>query len=125
MTSVCCVLPRPGRPFASRRYVARETRCSAAETFGNAAITPSEISSSVGLMGSPSKHVPDIRGARRISEYRVLQILCTPALATREREDIDHLVRVRADQVRAENALRAILDEQLEAVGRLGNPARP
>jgi hypothetical protein len=52
------------------------------------------------------------------------EIVRGQAAADRKSEEVDDLVRIRPDQVGAENALAAVFDQDLEAVNRLGDAAR-
>src|ERR1700730_187203 len=69
------------------------------------------------------EHGADIGGAGRVGEDRLLEIVCGQVVADRESKEIDDLIRMRPDQMGAENALAAVFDQGLEAVNRLGDAA--
>src|SRR5215471_15535246 len=64
------------------------------------------------------QHVPYVRGPRRISKYRRLQIFRRQPVADREAEQIDDLFGMGPDEVSAQDAICVLLDEGLEAVDR-------
>src|SRR5262249_9216032 len=71
------------------------------------------------------KHVPDVRGAGRIGEDRILEIARCQAAPDCQCEHIDHLVDMRSDKVCAEDAVGLFLDEYFETVDGLGDaPSR-
>lgn len=76
-------------------------------------------------MAAPSKleHVADIGRAGRVSEHRLLEFIGSKAVTDRESKDVDHVIRMRTDEMGAENAAAAFFDECLETVDRLGNAA--
>src|SRR5712691_6330373 len=61
-----------------------------------------------------SDHETHIRGARGVGIDHLLEIARPQAHADREREEVDDLLGVRAQQVRTQNALGPLLDECLE-----------
>jgi hypothetical protein len=71
------------------------------------------------------EHGADIRGPGRIGEDCILEIARCQAAADCQREDVDHLVNIRSDEVCAEDVVSLFLDEHLEAVDGLGDaPSR-
>jgi len=62
------------------------------------------------------EHVAYIGRAGRVGEYRLLEILGGQAVADGETKDIDGLVRMRPDEMGAENAPAALFDQGLEVV---------
>src|ERR1051325_1925373 len=61
-----------------------------------------------------SNHEADVRAAARIRVEHVLQLPGRNAQPHRHREEVDDLGGVGAEQVGAQNALGALLDEDLE-----------
>ena len=77
-------------------------------------------------MRQSSSHNPDVILAGSGPTAATLQasrtvILRRQALADRQREEVDDLVDVRPDEMRAENAIRLFFDEHLEPVDGLGD----
>jgi hypothetical protein len=64
-------------------------------------------------------HISDVRGTRRISKHRSLEISSRQAVPDREAKDVDDFLRVRPDDVDAQNSIGSILDQGLEPVDRL------
>src|SRR4030095_8920518 len=73
---------------------------------------------------SGSQHESHVGATRRVREEDVLQLLRRDAQANGGREEVDDLVGARAEQVGAEDLVRAFLDQHLEAGGGLANTAR-
>jgi hypothetical protein len=71
-----------------------------------------------------SEHVADIRRARRIRKYRLLDPISGQIIADRQGEDVDDLVGVRADDMCAENASGLIFHKGLVAVDGFGDATR-
>lgn len=71
-----------------------------------------------------SDHVGDIRRASRITKYRVLQIVRDEAMPDREREEIDHLVHIRPDKMRAKDTAAVLFDDRLGAIDVCGDAPR-
>src|SRR6267142_4513641 len=81
-------------------------------------------SSLLARLAGTSDHVADVGGPGRIREHRRFQILRRQSLADGQSEDVDHLVDMRPDQVRAQDAVGPLFDEDLEPVGGLGDATR-
>jgi len=62
------------------------------------------------------KHGPDIGGSGRIGENSRYEIIDGEILPDRKREQINDFIGMRPDEVRAENAPAAFIDEHLVAV---------
>ena len=65
------------------------------------------------------EHVADVGSACWISEHGGLQRLCGEPVPDRQGEQVDDFVDVRPDEMGAEDMLAFLLDQDLEAVGRL------
>src|SRR5713226_5988703 len=70
------------------------------------------------------EHRSDVRSPGRIGEYGRLQVIGREAVADRQTKQIDHVLDVRPDQMRAENTPAVFLDNRLIAVHRLSNATR-
>src|SRR3989442_11696364 len=67
------------------------------------------------MAGGPNlEHVRDVGGDRRVSEEHGLQVVSGDAGADGHRKYVDGHVGVRPEQVGAENAASAVLNENLE-----------
>ena len=70
-----------------------------------------------------SQHVADVGGAGRIGEHGGAKIGRGEAVADCQTENVDYLVGVRPHEMRAEDEVRVLVDQQLMAVDRLGEAA--
>src|SRR5438309_758909 len=59
-------------------------------------------------------HVAQVRCSRRIGEQSFLDVAAANAALNRQREKVDLLLRMRTDQMRAENAFGLIFDQHFE-----------
>src|SRR5688572_7525017 len=71
-----------------------------------------------------SDHEPDVRAERRVREEHLLQLARGNAQANGDREQVDRLVGVWAEQVGAEDTVGVLLDEDLEGRRRLAQALR-
>src|SRR6185437_5190257 len=71
-----------------------------------------------------SNHVAHVRSRRRIAENHPAHLFGCEAVADRHGENVDHLVGVRADQVRTKDAVSRFLDQHLVTRAFFPDPAR-
>src|SRR6516165_5262496 len=71
---------------------------------------------------SRSQHVADVGGPRRVSKYRRLQILGRQTVTDRDTKQVDDLFGMGPDEVSAQDAIGALLDQCLETVDRFIEP---
>src|SRR5713226_9435365 len=71
-----------------------------------------------------SDHVAHVRGTGRVGVDHLLEITRPQAHADREREEVDDLLGMQAQEVRPQDAVGALLDECLEPGMREGHPPR-
>src|SRR5262245_6098522 len=69
-------------------------------------------------------HVMDIGSSSRIYENGVFQVLRRQVVANRHGENVDDLIGMWADQVRAEDTVRAAFNQHLESIGALADASR-
>jgi hypothetical protein len=65
---------------------------------------------------SRSQHVADVGGPRRVSKHRRLQILGCQTVTDRDTKQVDDLFGMGPDEVSAQDAIGALLDQYLETV---------
>src|SRR5215510_13015709 len=70
------------------------------------------------------QHVADVRSTCWIRKDCGFQLLSRQALTDRQAEDVDDILRIRPDQMRAKDALASLLDEYFKAVGRFCDASR-
>src|SRR6266849_743220 len=73
---------------------------------------------------SQLKHRSDVRSPGRIGEHGRLQVIGRQAVADRQTKQIDHVLDVRPDEMRAENTAAVFLDNRLIPVNRLCDATR-
>ncbi len=71
-----------------------------------------------------SEHVADIGGPGGIRKHRALQILRCEPVADGQGEDIDHLISMRPDQVRAQDPVALLFNEHLKSIDRFRDTTR-
>src|SRR5713101_5655096 len=71
-----------------------------------------------------TNHVAHVRGTGRVGVDHLLEITRPQACADREREEVDDLLGMQAQEVRPQDAVGALLDECLEPCMRQGHPKR-
>src|SRR5216684_1586745 len=76
------------------------------------------------MCGSCSDHVADIRRASGIAKYGPLEIGSREVMSNGEAEDVDDLVDIRPDKMRANDTTAVLFDDRLVAIDALGDPAR-
>jgi hypothetical protein len=62
-----------------------------------------------------SEHVAQVGTVRGVGEDRALEIGCAKPRPDGEREEIDQLLRLRAEQMRTEDSSRPFFDEHFES----------
>jgi len=68
------------------------------------------------------EHVTDVRSSGRISEDCRFQVVDREVMADGDGKQIDHLVGVRANEMRAKNLTAVLVDQRLIAIDGLANP---
>src|SRR5437879_12753462 len=69
------------------------------------------------------KHMAEVGSSGRIGKRRRLQVIGRETVADRQAKQIDRLVDMRPDEMRAENSAAVFLDDRLVAVHRLRHAA--
>src|SRR6266508_1610528 len=116
--SISCFLTRASRPEVWTLELAPRS-----SLFSTATVSASA------RVSAASQHISDIRSPGRVGEHRRPESLGAQFLPDRESKNVDHLVGVRPEEMRAEHAVGLLLDQRFEAVSRLrrltgGEPVR-
>src|SRR5215831_17916864 len=85
---------------------------------------PAEPQDTLAERADPLQHVVQVGAERRVGADDFLQLPRGDPLANGDREEVDHLLGSRPQQVRAENLITLFVDEDLEACRRLADPPR-